>query len=138
MEKMRLNVMMCAGLMAASPVIAQDRETLGFGRIFNNDYFGDTQNRWRSVSYAYSIVRGPEWQGRAPTALGSVLEYRLRSEIISPSKLNGSGSNDLGDNDRARLFAQVPNIQADVNSYDAYARRVVSASKAAILRHDAA
>jgi hypothetical protein len=91
---MRLIVMMCAGLMAASPITAQDRETLGFGRIFNNDYFGDTQDRWRSGSYAYSIVRGPEWQGRAPIAPGSVLEYRLRSEIIAPSKLNGSGSND--------------------------------------------
>jgi len=67
---------------------------LGYGRIFNNDYFGDNEDRWRSGSYAYSIVRGPEWQGRAPTAFGAVLEYRLRSEIIAPSTLSGSGSND--------------------------------------------
>jgi hypothetical protein len=86
--------MMCAGLMAASPVAAQDRETLGYGRIFNNDYFGDNEDRWRSGSYAYSIVRGPDWQARAPTALGVLLEYRLRSEIIAPSTLNGRGSND--------------------------------------------
>lgn len=91
---MRLIATICAGLMAASPMVAQDRETLGYGRILTNDYFGDNQDRWRSGSYAYSIVRGPEWQGRAPTALGAVLEYRIRSEIIAPSMLSGSGSND--------------------------------------------
>lgn len=91
---MRLIAIICAGLMAASPAAAQDRETLGYGRILTNDYFGDNQDRWRTGSYAYSIVRGPEWQGRAPKAVGAVLEYRLRSEIIAPSTLSGSGAND--------------------------------------------
>jgi len=44
----------------------------------------------------------------------------------------------LADKDRTRLFAQIPEIEADTNSYGAYARRVVSAAEAAILRHDAA
>ena len=91
---MRLIAILCAGLMAAAPAVAQERETLGFGRIFTNDFFGDNQDRWRSGSYAYSIVRGPEWQGHAPNAPGAILEYRLRSEIIAPSALNGAGSND--------------------------------------------
>lgn len=91
---MRLIAMFCAGLMAAVPAAAQEREALGIGRIFTNDFFGDNEDRWRSGSYAYSILRGPEWQGQAPSAPGAILEYRLRSEIISPSALNGSGSDD--------------------------------------------
>ena len=91
---MRLIAMICAGVMAAAPAAAQERETLGYGRIFTNDFFGDNEDRWRSGSYAYSIVRGPEWDGALPTAPGAILEYRLRSEIIAPSALNGAGSND--------------------------------------------
>ena len=84
----------CAGLMAAAPVMAQDRETLGTGRIFTNDFFGDNQDRWRSGSYAYSIVRGTGWDGQLPNTPGAILEYRLRTEIIAPAELNGGGSND--------------------------------------------
>lgn len=91
---MRLIAALCAGLIAATPGLAQERETLGFGRIFTNDYFGDNKDRWRSGSYAYSIVRGTGWDGQAPSAPGQLLEYRLRTEIIAPSRLNGPGSND--------------------------------------------
>lgn len=91
---MRLLALVCATLMAASPAVAQDRETLGIGRIFTNDYFGDNNDRWRSGSYAYSIVRGPQGQGTLTATPGVVLEYRLRSEIIAPARLNGAGSDD--------------------------------------------
>ena len=84
----------CAGLLAATPAIAQERETLGYGRIFTNDFFGDNEDRWRSGSYAFSIVRGPEWDGARPAAPGAMIEYRLRSEIIAPSALNGPGQTD--------------------------------------------
>lgn len=91
---MRFIAAVCAGLMAATPAVAQERETLGFGRLFTNDYFGDNDDRWRTGAYTYSIVRGSEWAGRAPSAPGALLEYRLRSEIIAPSALNGPGSDD--------------------------------------------
>ncbi|MCF2869686.1 lipid A deacylase LpxR family protein [Octadecabacter sp. G9-8] len=91
---MRLIAMICAGLMMASPSAAQERETLGYGRIFTNDFFGDNEDRWRSGSYAYSIVRGPEWDGVRPSTPGAIIEYRLRSEIIAPSTVNGPGSSD--------------------------------------------
>ena len=91
---MRLFSILCAALIAASPVAAQDRETLGYGRLFTNDFFGDTQDRWRSGSYAFSIVRGADWTGDLATTSGPILEYRLRSEIIAPQELNGPGSND--------------------------------------------
>lgn len=91
----------------AAPVAAQDGgqngatayalptvHTLGVGRIFNNDYLGDTQDRWRTGSYAISIVRGAGWDGELPSMPGQIIEYRLRSEVIAPMKLNGPDSKD--------------------------------------------
>lgn len=100
---MRFFALICAGLVAAAPAVAQNvaqdgatqgRQTLGFGRIFTNDFLGDNDDRWRTGSYAFSIVRGPSWGGQLPTAPGAILEYRLRSEIIAPGSLNGTGSDD--------------------------------------------
>jgi len=91
---MRLIAIICLGLMAAGSATAEPRETLGFGRMFNNDFFGDTQDRWRTGSYTFSILRGAGWEGDLATTPGAVLEYRLRTEIIAPAALNGAGSND--------------------------------------------
>ena len=44
----------------------------------------------------------------------------------------------LENNDRKRLLRMLPELEYDLNSYGAYARRNLSASEAAILRHDAA
>lgn len=91
---MRVLGLICAVLMAAGPGLAQDRETLGTGRLFTNDFIGDGGDRWRTGGYSYSIVRGEDWQGRVPSTPGAILEYRLRSEIIAPGRLNGAGSDD--------------------------------------------
>ncbi len=91
---MRLTTLLCAFLIAASPSFAQDRETLGYGRLFTNDFLGDTQDRWRTGSYSFSIVRGSDWGGDLASTPRPVLEYRLRSEIIAPGALNGAGSDD--------------------------------------------
>ena len=80
--------------LGAVPAIAQERETLGFGRLFTNDYFGDGLDRWRSGSYSFSVIRGQDWDGALPERFGALLEYRLRSEIIAPRRLNGAGSDD--------------------------------------------
>jgi len=79
---------------ASVPALGQERETLGFGRLFTNDYFGDGLDRWRSGSYSFSIIRGPDWDGAVPERFGELLEYRLRTEIIAPGRLNGPGSTD--------------------------------------------
>ncbi|MBO6855081.1 MAG: DUF2219 family protein [Marivivens sp.] len=68
--------------------------TLGYGRIFSNDFFGDGVDRWRTGSYSFSMVRGKGWTGEAPDRPFELMEYRLRSEIIAPSKPNGAGSDD--------------------------------------------
>ena len=59
----------------------------------------------------------------------------VESESSHPAS---AGLEHLDDMDRKRLFSQVPEVAEDVNSYGAYARRVVSSSEAAILSHDAA
>jgi len=78
----------------AVPAQAEERETLGYGRLFTNDFFGDGLDRWRSGSYSFSIIRGPDWDGAVPDRFGALLEYRLRSEIIAPGRLNGPGADD--------------------------------------------
>jgi len=75
-------------LVAAAPLAAQERMTLGIGRMFTNDYLGDGEDRWRTGGYQMSILRGPMWDGMLPTQPGSLLEFRLRSEIIAPSELS--------------------------------------------------
>lgn len=68
----------------AAPAAAQDRVTLGFGRLFTNDFFGDGHDRWRTGSYQWSVIRGPQGSVTRPQDWGRVLEYRFRSDIIAP------------------------------------------------------
>lgn len=76
-------------LASAAPSMAQDRVTLGYGRLFTNDYIGDGHDRWRTGSYNYSVIRGTTWSGRLPDHLGEILEYRFRSDIIAPMRVAG-------------------------------------------------
>lgn len=59
----------------------------------------------------------------------------VESESFHPAS---AGLESLGEDDRARLFAEVPEVVGDPNAYGGFARRVISAPEAAILRHDAA
>ncbi|MFT6452728.1 MAG: hypothetical protein ACJA06_002231 [Halocynthiibacter sp.] len=63
------------------------RERIGAGRLFSNDAFGDSKDRWRSGAYSLSHVRGYEWDGQRPESFGDVVEYRFRSEIIAPADI---------------------------------------------------
>ena len=42
----------------------------------------------------------------------------------------------LDDDDRSRMFQRIPELRGDPQAYGAFARRVLSASEVAILRHD--
>lgn len=68
----------------ATSAFAEGRETIGFGRIFNNDFFGDQADRWQTGSNTFSIVRGRQ-DYAGDEAFGDLLEYQLRAQIISPS-----------------------------------------------------
>lgn len=74
-------------VLLVQPLAAQDHATLGFGRFFTNDALGDGKDRWRSGSYALSMIRGNGWEGRLPDHVGALWEYRLRTEIIAPQNL---------------------------------------------------
>lgn len=83
----RILVLAALVLGLAAPVMAQDRQVLGWGRLASNDATGDGQDRWRTGSYTLSLLRGPEWTGAAPAQPGLLLEYRLRAEAIAPESL---------------------------------------------------
>jgi len=97
-----------AAVFTATISVAEDRVGLGFARLFNNDYLGDGQDRWRTGSYQFSYFRGPVWTGTRPDTLGSLLEFRLRGETIAPDNLRRPAAND-------RRHAGV--LSAGVHSY---------------------
>ncbi len=80
------------GMLAPMAAVAEGRETIGTARHFTNDFLGDGRDRWRTGSYLFSLLRGPEAVTERPDRLGPVIEYRLRSEIIAP--LGGSTTQD--------------------------------------------
>lgn len=85
---MRMALLVAAVLCGlAAPVAAQDRVTLGWGRLFSNDALGDGQDRWRTGVYAVSWVRGSRWDGALPETFGEILEFRLRADTIAPENL---------------------------------------------------
>lgn len=87
MNKPVLALFVMLALTATAPAMAQERVTLGWGRLFTNDIFGDTRDRWRTGSYSLSRVRGSEWDGTLPAAPGALLEFRAVGETIAPADL---------------------------------------------------
>lgn len=87
-----------AGLLAVfllpNPGEAIERTTLGWGRLFNNDFLGEGRDRWRTGSYWVSLVRGPVWNGKLPDQIGAIIEYRFRAETITPANLTGPDPGD--------------------------------------------
>lgn len=75
----------CAAL--TGPALAEDRVTLGWGRLFTNDALGDSKDRWRTGAYTVSRVRGYSWSADKVTAMGDILEFRARGETIAPVNL---------------------------------------------------
>lgn len=80
-----------------APVLAQDvdgRQSLGMARVFTNDTIADRKDRWRSGGYGISAFRGPEWSGTLPSQPFSVMEYRLRGEVMAPDNLTRPAAGD--------------------------------------------
>ena len=83
---MRILAAALLAMIVAEPATAQSRETIGTGRSFNNDYFGDGRDRWRTGSYTYSHLRATGAYDPNDRAFGNIIEYRLKTEIISPGR----------------------------------------------------
>lgn len=114
LARLAVALFLCAPL----PAGAQDRVTLGWGRLLTNDQFGDVYDRWRSGSYTMSVLSGPRWDGMYPVRFGQIIELRFRSEIIAPRTLRGAGSDD-------RPYAGV--LSYGMHSHFAFAGGEVSA-----------
>lgn len=80
-----LGAVMALGV--AVPAMAQERVTLGWGRLLTNDIIGDGRDRWRTGSYVLGLLRGPAGLTGLPQAPGEVLEFRARLETIAPADL---------------------------------------------------
>ena len=77
----------------APPAAANDRVTLGFGRLFTNDYLGDNHDRWRTGAYVVSWLRGPAGT-EARGDFGALLEYRFGAAMITPWGLTDPAPDD--------------------------------------------
>lgn len=73
---------------------AGERVRLGYGRLINNDFIGDTQDRWHSGSVASSRIYGAGWDGALPETFGDLLEFRIGGEIIGPDNLVSPAAGD--------------------------------------------
>ncbi len=78
----------------ALPAIAEERQRLGYGLLFVNDFIGDGEDRWRTGSAASSRVYGRGWSGELPSNLGDILELRFGAEIIAPEDLRTPTADD--------------------------------------------
>jgi hypothetical protein len=83
-----------AAALAASPSLAEDRVTLGWGRMFSNDAIGDGHDRWRTGGYQVSYVRGVSFDGALPSRPGELLEFRASSQILAPASLTSAAPGD--------------------------------------------
>jgi hypothetical protein len=67
--------------------VAEERVTLGWGRMFSNDLIGDGGDRWRTGSYTVSRVRGTTWRGLDGLRFGDLIEFRAHAAAITPASL---------------------------------------------------
>ncbi|GLS86420.1 hypothetical protein GCM10010873_13940 [Cypionkella aquatica] len=81
------SLLIAAIMCATGPAQAEDRVTLGWGRMFTNDALGDQKDRWRTGGYQVSRVRGYSWDGVLPTTPGEILEFRASAQIVAPEDL---------------------------------------------------
>lgn len=76
-----------ATLLSQTAVTAQDRARLGYGRIVNNDFFGDGHDRGHTADLQASYIWGHGWNGRAPETIGELVELRFGAGILTPTFL---------------------------------------------------
>ena len=82
---MRLGAGVVVAALLALPAQA---EQLGWSLAISNDSIGQGRDRWQSSSIQFGLIRGGEWSGTAPARFGQLLEYRLRSDILTPEILD--------------------------------------------------
>ena len=66
---------------------AEAGERLGWSLAISNDSIGDFTDRWQSSSIQFGAYYGPAWTGAAPEGFGELLEFRFRTDILTPADL---------------------------------------------------
>lgn len=72
----------------ANTAASAEVNTLGYGRLINNDYFGDNRDRGHTGSYSSSRIMGKTWNGILPSDPFNLVEFRFHTSIIAPDKLH--------------------------------------------------
>lgn len=70
------------------PAQAEGGERLGYGRLVNNDFYGDGHDRGHTGSIASSRVYGRTWSGSLSHRPGDLIEYRINGGIMAPIYLD--------------------------------------------------
>ena len=86
----------CVSAALLMPVQASAGELvkLGYGRLVNNDFFGDFKDRGQTGSYVSSRIYGKSWDGSLPAQMGEILEFRVQADIKSPENLTNPSALD--------------------------------------------
>lgn len=75
-------------LLVANAAQAEERAWQGSAFGISNDSIGEGRDRWQSSSVQFGMAFGEDWTGRAPLAFGELLEFRVRSDILTPEALD--------------------------------------------------
>ncbi len=78
----------------SEPVVTGNWQRIGYGRLIDNDLFGDGDDRWRTGSIVSSRIYARTWDGHRPDRFGELLELRLMGQVISPENLQEQAEDD--------------------------------------------
>jgi hypothetical protein len=92
--KLIATLALLASILLCSVAQAEERVTLGWGRLFTNDAIGDLEDRWHTGSYTVSRLRGYNWSGALPKKAGRILEFRFVADTVAPSNLLSPAASD--------------------------------------------
>lgn len=82
------------GLIAVLPADSQERQAVGVGRLFSNDFPGDGKDRWHATSYVVSALSEPIISQTSPATSGHIIEHRLSGKVVAPANLHAVAADD--------------------------------------------
>ena len=91
---MRITILACLGVLQGVAAQAEGfawpslDNVVGISRLFNNDFIGDGNDRWRTGSYEVSVTFGDQAFEGLPSVPFELMQYRLRAEIVAPEDLS--------------------------------------------------
>ena len=110
-----MRLALAAALLAALPGGAIAKERLGWSLAITNDSIGEFRDRWQSSSVQVGAVYGDAWNGRLPDRFGELLEFRFRTDIITPSNLDAP---DPADRRHAGVLAFGLHSHAELSGFE--------------------